>query len=53
LHASKGIYVHEAECTKREDEFGMIKNTKSFNPYVVELSEDNLQDGIYQSVFCF
>ncbi|CAF4248458.1 unnamed protein product [Rotaria socialis] len=44
LHASKGIYDN---CTKDQDKFGIIENTKLVNPHVVQLSQDELRAGRY------
>ncbi len=43
LHASKGIHD-----TEREDRSGIIPNSKSFNRYVVSLSQDEIRDGKYR-----
>ena len=50
LHASKGVFDN---CTKDQDKFGIIENTKLVNPYVVQLSQDELRAGRYSLVNCF
>ncbi|CAF2772898.1 unnamed protein product [Rotaria sp. Silwood2] len=45
LHASKGIFDN---YTKAQDKFGIIPHTELVNPYVVQLSQDELRDGKYE-----
>ncbi|CAF2152728.1 unnamed protein product [Rotaria magnacalcarata] len=44
VHASKGIFDN---CTKDQDKFGSIETTKLVNPYVAQLSQDELRAGRY------
>jgi hypothetical protein len=45
LHASKGIYDNN---TILEDKFGPIPNSNLVNPYVVKLSQNDIQQGKYE-----
>lgn len=45
LHASKGIYDN---ITMTKDRFGPISNSNLVNPYVIELSKTNIQQGKYE-----
>lgn len=47
LHASKAIYDNS---NNDDNKFGAIKDTKLFNPYIVQLTQDHVRDGRYELV---